>query len=189
MPEEDAKFVSEWFTLDEQARPQVFCLRPSSDADESRGQSWWGRKEDKAKGKQALPSVFERLQTVLRAASGVLQDPLRRQLYEISVTQDEVQHGLLSLSSEAERAKVFFFSRKIGASPDPAQDQAVRKFFDVAKDGSELDQDAAARLEQLRQQVQWLPSFFLLPFPCFPMLFPFGFVHRLSISSLPRKFT
>jgi hypothetical protein len=150
MQAEDAAFVKAWLLLDEQAAPAVYQLRPSFEADEEKGESWWGQKEDSAKGKKALPSIFFRLQALLRKASQALEDPSRRQLYEISVTHDEALNGMLK-QSERQQAKCFFFSRPIVSLPKP-DDKAARMFYDVI-DGKEFDKDASNRLEELRKQV------------------------------------
>ena len=150
MPAEEAALVKEWFVLDEQANPAVYRLRPSCEAAEAKGESWWGQKEDSANGKKALPSIFEKLQASLRKASRVLKDPRRQQLYEISVTHDEALNGLLEQSDE-QKAKCFIFSSPILSPPKP-DDKMAKKFFDVI-DGKEFDQDASNRLEALRTQV------------------------------------
>ena len=150
MQAEDAAFVKTWLLLDEQAVPAVYRLRPSCEADEEKGESWWGQKEDSDKGKKALPSIFSRLQALLRKASQALEDPSRRQLYEISVTHDEALNGMLA-QSEQQKDKCYFFGRYIVAPPKP-DDKVARRFFDVI-DGKEFDKDASNRLEELRKQV------------------------------------
>ena len=150
MRAEDAAFVRVWFVLDEQAVPPMYQLRPTFEADEAKGESWWGQKEDLAKGQKALPSIFHRLQAILREASKVLEEPSRRKLYEISVTHDEVLNGLLD-QSEEQKAKCFFFSRPIKSPPKP-EDKMAGKFYDVIEK-KEFDQDASSRLEELRREV------------------------------------
>ena len=127
----EAALVKDWFELDKTADPAVYHLRPESGKD-----NWWG--------------IFVKLQALLRKASQALEDPSRRQLYEISVTHDEALNGMLK-QPERQKAKCFFFSRPIMSPPKP-DDKAARMFYDVI-DGKEFDKDASNRLEELRNQV------------------------------------
>ena len=135
MQPQEVELVRQWFTLDQQAIPSSYTLRSKAGVE-----GWW--------------PIFDRLQEILRIAAGkALTEPCRIQLYEISVTHDEILTGLLGVL-ESERSKCFVISRTISPQPDPA-DKMANKFFDVQDQGQGkvFDQDAASRLEQLRLQV------------------------------------
>lgn len=157
MTEDDREFAFEWFRKDLNCLPPHMMLRHTTEAPKG---EWW--------------NIFCRLQAALRrAAVGAGLPQARAQLYRISVTHDEILHGLGDLNLPTEelgRSRAFVADRTFVGCPTPeivGEESAAARamadteekkiaqpanFFDM--DGDAYDNDAQTQLATLRNQIQ-----------------------------------
>eukprot|EP00301_Raphidiophrys_heterophryoidea_P023519 c7378_g1_i1.p1 GENE.c7378_g1_i1~~c7378_g1_i1.p1 ORF type:complete len:2037 (-),score=525.73 c7378_g1_i1:323-5599(-) len=115
--EDDAALVLDWFVLNTNVVPPAFELLPSTRAAPG---TWW--------------SIFERMQRAFRTARDVVEDPIRRELYLVSVTEHEVINGLLTREDRDETT--FYYRRRI---------RDMENFISEAKAGLFLDKDPVTK--------------------------------------------
>ncbi|GBG26643.1 Kinesin light chain 3 [Hondaea fermentalgiana] len=136
-----AALIEEWFRLDTNAVPPTYLMRELR-ADDNRG-DFWGR-------------VYPGLRTALRtAADKVLKDDeVRRDYYYLSVTEEEIHHGLLDVPLTERPEQAFIFHREISDIDDVAADDGpdgvsrrlLGNFVDLDADGNHINEEARERL-------------------------------------------
>ncbi|XP_070534263.1 NACHT and WD repeat domain-containing protein 2-like [Ptychodera flava] len=144
--------LDEWFQRDDNSVPPMYILQPISsklthfndnanpDKMSSDRNKWWG--------------VFETIQQQLRDASTVCKkkgkfNDKQASKYQISVTQDEVEHGILSAGGDRQDRCVCFV-RKFADMQQQATEKDAKNFIDVDWETNKVDEDAQALLNDLR---------------------------------------
>jgi hypothetical protein len=142
---DDQQLLSKFFQKDLNAEPAQYLLRPVVDKDE-----WWGKG-----GKEG---VFSKLQGALRTAAQNVLDDRAQKPYWISVTHDEVLHGLLD--APASREKVLCFDRRYTGCP--STNPSYARFFDKDKEAGPLLEDLKGEVKDMCppdafnfQELQW----------------------------------
>lgn len=134
----DRGLLDEWYEQDENAVPPVHVMRRVNAALQ---RDFWA-------------AHYPLLRQLLRAsADAALEDEARRQYYFQSVTEEEIEVGLLALPPEARSRRAFVFHRRFTnleqyenlADPSKAPIDTLRKFVDMTPEGV-LDHSARTRL-------------------------------------------
>ncbi|XP_077990677.1 NACHT and WD repeat domain-containing protein 2-like [Glandiceps talaboti] len=151
---QSVSLIDDWFIKDVNAVPPVYRLQPISSklahfndndnpdkmgADRSK---WW--------------DIFETLQKQLRHASSVCQkkgqfNEKQASKYTISVTHNEVQHGILDAPGNKQDQCVCFV-RKFADLEKRADDNEAKHFIDINWEDKQIDPDAKSLLTELRDK-------------------------------------
>ncbi|XP_070537831.1 NACHT domain- and WD repeat-containing protein 1-like [Ptychodera flava] len=151
---QSVELMDEWFQKDENAVPPIYVLHPISSKlthfndnknpekmDEDR-KKWW--------------QIFESLQDQLRNAAIVCETKgkftaKQAEKFKISVTHDEVKHGILEASDNKEDHCVCFV-RKFSDLEQHVDNKEAKNFIDIKWDNNEVDDEAKQLLTDLRDR-------------------------------------
>ncbi|RHY28673.1 hypothetical protein DYB32_005783 [Aphanomyces invadans] len=128
MATSDADVVRHWFRINTNVIPPAMELQPSTLAAPG---TWW--------------PIFEQMQRAFRNVRHVVSDPHRQDLYNVSVTECEVMHGLLTAADAKTAAFVY---HRIIPDIDSSHGKAGM-YVDMAGRG-QIDDEAQALLATLR---------------------------------------
>jgi hypothetical protein len=129
----DRELALAWFHEDTNHVPPRVVLRPTTHAP---AKSWW--------------DIFERLQVALRRASSLSLSTERAMLYSISVTHDEVLHGLFK--SEEQTSKALVFHKSFAPPLNGGNDANIARNYTDMID-AKFDGNARSMLDGLKDEV------------------------------------
>eukprot|EP00111_Clytia_hemisphaerica_P016128 TCONS_00047711-protein len=143
----DKDLLQKWFLKDENIIPTTYVLQPITDLLPNYGNHNVS-KEERGKASGEWWAAFERMQVVFReAADKVFKGkPNIRWKYFQSVTEDEIQRGILK--SKDAKSQCHWFYRNIQDLRQNIDDKAARNFID--KLGQNLDDEAVGFTEDLK---------------------------------------
>ncbi|RHY39734.1 hypothetical protein DYB34_004388 [Aphanomyces astaci] len=128
MASADAAVTRHWFLVNENVVPPAMELQPSTLAAPG---TWW--------------PIFEQMQRAFRNSRHVLPDRSRQDLFNISVTECEITHGLLHADDPTTAAFVY---HRVISDIDPDHEKA-NMYVDMRGHG-QVDDDAQTLLATLR---------------------------------------
>ncbi|XP_071805182.1 NACHT domain- and WD repeat-containing protein 1-like isoform X2 [Asterias amurensis] len=139
-----------WFLRDDNCVPPVYVLQPISSK-----LPYFNRRDEPIKSKEQQGewwSTFELLQSQLRFAAEEAETkkvltPEKAKKYTVSVTQDEVQHGILNAPSD-QKEHCLCFVRKFSDLETKGEVREASSFIDIQS--GKVDTDAQALLSNLR---------------------------------------
>ncbi len=139
--------LRKWFKLDGNKAESVYVLQKISDILTDYNS------EDRAKRKIARDmwwQDFELMQKALKTASNFLESGVRKQLYQISVTELEVFSGLLSVENANERT--FMINRVIEDIEEHTSDKAASKYIDIDWSSKSVMDESRRKLLCLKKE-------------------------------------
>ncbi|XP_048576749.1 NACHT and WD repeat domain-containing protein 2 isoform X2 [Nematostella vectensis] len=157
---EDKKLLDVWFKLDENAVPPEYVLQPISsqfpafvdppnkEARRTAQREWW--------------DVYLNLQNTLRAAAKKVLSKEEAHKYFMSVTENEIRHGIIESSQPND--KVLWFKRTITDIGDNIKSEKSAKFIDIVEVAKrkrsknsqvrEVDKPAQYLLKNLQSEIR-----------------------------------
>ena len=106
---------------------------------------------ERAAARTQWSDIFRRLQMALREAASDCLDEEQRRKYFMSVTEDEVRNGVMAQRDV--NAHALCFVRIITAMHEHLSATRAWRYIDVTADKAQLDDDAQAHLQQLRDKL------------------------------------
>ncbi|XP_064636934.1 NACHT domain- and WD repeat-containing protein 1-like isoform X2 [Lineus longissimus] len=145
----DSELLQKWFKKDENRIPDTdYLLQPIldylphySDVDNA---------EKRKKDQDAWWNDFERMQLILRgAASKVFPDGVKKHMFYMSVTEDEITHGILNATNPDKHCH--WFRRTITDMLDKTSAKKAFRFMDMSK--GKVDEEAKKLLSRLKNDL------------------------------------
>ncbi|XP_002741817.1 NACHT domain- and WD repeat-containing protein 1-like [Saccoglossus kowalevskii] len=149
---QSVELLQEWFKKDENADPAIWILQPISSILKHYNDN--EHEDEMAEDRQKWWNVLEHLQKQLRYVSDISQKngmitEQQRAKYTISVTHDEVLHGILDYDTKREN-HCLCFVRKFEDLPQRIEEKEAQNYIDINWENNTVDEAAQEILNDLR---------------------------------------